>query len=161
MTTTLVIAKAESVLDELQDMHDRIACRAYDIFTNNGRTVGRELDDWLEAENELVWEPSIELSETDKEFVLDMAIPGVDAKDIDMEVTPDYLVVKAGSRHDHQEGKRKIHACEFESGSLFRSIQFPQTINPDRVKAELRNGILHLTAEMATDKRKKIEIKAA
>ena len=115
MTTTLVIAKAESVLDELQDMHDRIACRAYDIFTNNGRTVGRELDDWLEAENELVWEPSIELSETDKEFVLDMAIPGVDAKDIDMEVTPEYLVVKAGSRHDHQEEKRKIHACEFES----------------------------------------------
>ena len=138
-------------------MHDRIACRAYDIFTNNGRTVGRELDDWLEAENELVWEPSIELSETDKEFVLDMAIPGVDAKDIDMEVTPDYLVVKAGSRHDHQEGKRKIHACEFESGNLFRSIQFPKKINPDRVKAELRNGILHLTAEMATDQRKKIE----
>jgi HSP20 family molecular chaperone IbpA len=100
-----VIAKAESVFDELQDMHDRIARRAYDIFTNNGRTVGRELDDWLEAENELVWEPSIELSETDKEFVLDMAIPGVDAKDIDMEVTPDYLVVKAGSRHDHQEGR--------------------------------------------------------
>jgi HSP20 family protein len=90
-----------------------------------------------------------------------MAIPGVDAKDIDMEVTPDYLVVKAGSRHDHQEGKRKIHACEFESRSLFRSIQFPKKINPDRVKAELRNGILHLTAEMATDQRKKIEIKAA
>jgi HSP20 family protein len=155
-----VIAKAESVFDELQDMHDRIARRAYDIFTSNGRTVGRELDDWLEAENELVWEPSIELSETDKEFVLDMAIPGVDAKDIDMEVTPDYLVVKAGSRHDHQEGMRKIHACEFESGSLFRSIQFPKKINPDRVKAELRNGILHLTAEMATDQRK-TEIKAA
>ena len=160
MTTPLVIAKAESVFDELQDMHDRIARRAYDIFTSNGRTVGRELDDWLEAETELVWEPSIELSETDKEFVLDMAIPGVDAKDIDMEVTPDYLVVKAGSRHDHHEGKRKIHACEFKSGSLFRSIQFPKKINPDRVKAELRNGILHLTAEMATDQRK-IEMKAS
>lgn len=148
MTTTLVIAKAESVLDELQAMHDRIACRAYDIFTNNGRTLGRELDDWLEAENELVWEPSIELSETDTKFVLDMAIPGVDAKDIDMEVTPDYLLVKAASCHDHQEGERTIHACEFESGSLFRSIQFPKKINPDSVKAELRNGILHLTAEM-------------
>jgi HSP20 family molecular chaperone IbpA len=156
-----VIAKAESVFDELQDMHDRIARRAYDIFTSNGRTVGRELDDWLEAENALVWEPSIELSETDKEFVLDMAVPGVDAKDIDLEVTPDYLVVKAGSRHDHQERNRKVHACEFESGSLFRSIQFPKKINPDRVKAELRNGIVHLTAEMATDQRRKIEIKAA
>jgi hypothetical protein len=57
-----VIAKEESVFDELQDMLDRIARRAYDIFTNNGRTVGRELDDWLEAENELVWEPSIRVA---------------------------------------------------------------------------------------------------
>jgi HSP20 family molecular chaperone IbpA len=161
LTTTLLIGKTESVFDELKDMHDRIASRAYDIFARNGRSAGRELDDWFEAKHELVWEPSIELSETDKTFVLDMAIPGVDAKDIDMAVTPEYLVVKAGFRHGHEEGKRKIHACEFESGSLFRSIQFPKTINPDRVKAELHEGILRITAEIAVDQRKKIEIKAA
>ena len=47
-------------------------------------------------------------------------------------------------------------------GNLFRSIQFPKTINPDKVKAEFKNGVLHVSAAIAAEAQsKRIELKAS
>ena len=63
MATTLPVKKTESIFDELQQMHGRIMKRAFEIFDGNGHTFGRDLEDWLQAERELVTKPSIELEE--------------------------------------------------------------------------------------------------
>jgi HSP20 family protein len=148
MATTLPVKKKESIFDELNKMHDRIMKRAFEIFDGNGHAFGKDLEDWLRAENELVWKPAIEIEEKDKEILLRMATPGVDPKDIDIEVTPEDILVRAETHHEHKEEKGKVHVCEFTSGSLFRSVHLPKKINPDRVKAEFKNGILSLTAEI-------------
>ena len=88
-------------------------------------------------------------------------MPGVDPKDIDIEVTSEYLLVKAEARHEHNADTGHVHICEFESGNLFRSIRFPKTINPNEVKAEFKNGVLHLNAGIAPEgEARKIELKA-
>ena len=162
MATTLPIKKTESIFDEINKLHDRIMKRAYELFDGNGHAFGKDVDDWLQAERELVWKPAIELEEKDNQIRLQIATPGIDPKDLDIEVTPEDILVKAETRHEHKEEKGQVHVCEFTSGSLFRSVQLPKKIDPEKVKAEFKNGMLVLTAEIAKEAQvRKVEVKAS
>ena len=162
MAETTPVKKSQSIFDEMGSIQDRIMLRAYDLFRINGAIVGRDLEDWLQAEQELVWKPSIELEEKDGEFRLQVAVPGVDPKDIDIEVTPEDILVKADLHHEHKEKKGEVYACEFESGNLLRTVHLPKKIDPDKVKAEFNNGILSLKAPIAEESRaRKIQVEAA
>ena len=162
MADVVPIHKTQSILDELTNIQDRVMRRAYEIFQENGDVFGRDLDNWIQAERQLQWTPAIELCEKDNELSLEAAISGIDAKDIDIEVTPEDIVLKADIRHEHNENKGTVHTCEFTTGKLFRSIHLPRRINPEKVKAEFRNGLLQLTAEVAEEARvKKVKPEAA
>ena|ERR1051326_733939 len=162
MATTLPVKKTESIFDELQQMHDRIMKRAFEIFDGNGHTFGRDLGDWLQAERELVWKPSIELEEKDNRFLLQVALPGVESKDIDIEVTPEEILVKAELHREQKETKGKVHTSEFASGNFFRGVRLPKKIAPEKVKAEFKDGMLRLTAAVAQEaEARKIELKAS
>jgi HSP20 family protein len=162
MAESVAIRKASSILDEIQEMRDRVMQRAFEIFENNGGSSGRDLDDWLQAEQELLWRPAVELRETNDGFLIEAATAGVDPKDLDIEVTPEDIVLKAGTQHEHQEDRGIVHICEFQAGKMFRSIHLPKRINPDKVKAEFKNGLLRVTAEFAEEARtRKIKPEAA
>ena len=149
------VRKTESIFDELHALQNKITKRAFEIFNNKGQEFGRDLENWLEAERELVWKPAIELEEKDNQFHLQIATPGVDPKDINIEVTPEYLLVKAEGQHEHKEDKGEVHVCEFTSGNMFRSVHLPKKIDPDKVQAEFKNGILtvHLPKSAAVQPR--------
>ena len=155
------VRKAVSVFDEWKRMQNQVMRRAYDIFEHNGHPLGRALDHWIQAEQELLWKPPIEIHETDGKLVLEAAVSGVEPKDIDVEVTPEDIVLKAETHHQHDKTKGKMHICEFESGSMFRSIHLPRRINPDKVKAEMKNGMLCVTAEVAEASQRTIKPEAA
>ena len=155
MTETASIRKISSIAEEVNQMQDRITRRAYDLFEQDGRVFGRDLDHWLQAERELLWKPALELREADGEFVLEVAVFGVDPKDIEIEVTPEDIVLKADIRHEHEEKKGSVHICEFQSGRMFRAIHLPRRINPDKVKTEMKNGLLNLKAKIAEEGRAK------
>jgi HSP20 family protein len=141
---------------------DRVMRRAYDIFRGNGTSIGRELDDWLTAERELVWKPAIELAEKDNQFQVKVAVAGIDPKDIKVEVTGDDLLVKGETRSEKKEEKGDVYTSEFQSGSLFRSIHLPKKIDADKVKADLKNGLLTITAPIAEEaKTRKVNVTAA
>ena len=111
MAEPVAIRKISSILDEMNQMQDRIMRRAYDLFERNGRLFGRDLDHWLQAERELLWKPVLELREADGEFVLEVAVSGVDHKDIDIEVTPEDIVLKRDIQNEHAEKKGTVHIC--------------------------------------------------
>ena len=76
MSDVVPTRKSKSIFDEIEGMQDRIMRRAYEIFSENGGIFGRDIDDWLQAEQELVWKPAVELTEKDNEFLLEVAAPG-------------------------------------------------------------------------------------
>jgi HSP20 family protein len=162
MADAVPVRRPASVFDQIKNMQDRIMRRAYEIFEGNGGIQGRDLENWMQAERELLWKPEFELSEKDGKFQLEVAIPGVDAKDLDIEVTPEDIILSAETRHEHTEHKGTVHYCEFQSGKMFRSIRLPKKIEPDRVKAEFKNGLLRVTAEIAEESRaRKVKPEAA
>jgi HSP20 family molecular chaperone IbpA len=158
----VAVRKTESLWDEVLKMEDRIMRRAYDIFRGNGSDNGKDLDNWLAAERELVWKPAIEMTEKDNQFEVKVAVAGVDPKDIQIEATPDGLLVKGETKSEKKEEKGDVITSEFQSGSLFRSIRFPRKIDADKVKADIKNGLLTVTAPVAENvKARKVQIGAA
>ena len=123
--------------------------RAHEIFQQSGSMLGRDIENWTQAERELMWKPAFELSEKDGRFHLEAAISGIDPKDLEVEVTPEDIIVKAETHHKHTDQKGTIHHCEFDYGKMFRAIHLPKKIDPARVKAEFKNGLLRLTAEIS------------
>jgi Protein of unknown function (DUF2934) len=62
MSESVAIHKTSSILDEMNEIQNRIMRRAHEIFEHNGALFGRDLDNWLQAEQELLWKPALELT---------------------------------------------------------------------------------------------------
>jgi HSP20 family protein len=157
----IVMTQKESIVDQLEQLHQRIARRAYDLF--RGRNGwGDAFGDWLSAEQELVAKPAVELREKDGAFTISAALPGVEAKDITVDITPQDVVIQAASEHRHNEDKGQVHRCEFTAGHVFRSLSFPKTVDATKAKAEYQNGMLNITVPVAPETRaKRVDVKAA
>lgn len=157
----VALRKAETIFNELDQLNTVISQRAYDLFRNRGSLWGGPLADWLNAERQLVWKPAIELRKKDGQFEVLAATPGVEAKDLDVQITPEDVLITADIHHKHTPEKGTVQVCEFTGGQLFRSIHFPEKVDPDSAMAEYRNGMLRITASVAKPPaQKKVEITA-
>jgi HSP20 family protein len=150
----------DTVLDEIEAMQRRIATRAQEIFRQRGGALGHAIEDWLKAERETVWRPALEVRRTADAFVIEAAVAGLDAKQLDVRVTPTELLLTADVHHSDRGQDGQVVLCEFVKGPLFRSYTFPAPIDPAQVSAEYRNGLLRVTAPLA-QQGKKVEIRAA
>ena len=156
------VKKADTIFNELDRLHQAISRRAYDLFRNGGTLWGGAFGDWLTAERELISKPAVELRQKDSQFEVLAALPGIEAKDLDVQITPEDVLIKAETSHEHTADTGTVHVCEFAVGKIFRSIHFPEKIDPDSAKAEYRNGMLRLTATIArAATAQKVDVKAA
>jgi HSP20 family protein len=155
------IRRTDSIRTEFDRLHQAISQRAYELFRHRDSWSGAPLMDWLSAEHELVWQPPVELRQKDGQLELLAAVAGVEPKDLDVQVTSEDVLIKADVDHQHTAESGAVHLCEFNRGKVFRSIHLPEQIDPETVKAEYRNGMLRLTASIATPVAKKIAVPAA
>ena len=139
----------EQLVAEVEKVRTRVRETAHALFQKRDGRIGSAFDDWLMAERDTVWRPAIEMSQHDGEIVVEAALAGLEPTEIDVQVTPDALVIAADRRHAHTKTKGTIHVCEFASGRLFRSIPLPAPIDPHDVKARYHNGLLTVTATLA------------
>jgi HSP20 family protein len=128
---------------------DRIRQRAFGLFERRGRAIGLDLDDWLQAEREVVWSPASELVENKDNFCARLALPGFDAKDLEVTATPNGLIIQAESTHTHEGKEGEVCFCEFSGKKLFRRLDLPSEIDIAKVTASLDKGILQVNAPKA------------
>jgi HSP20 family protein len=158
--TDVEIRRTDTILDELNQLHEAISRRAHEFF--QGETHGSALADWLTAERELVWKPAVELRQKGGQFEILAAVAGVEPKNLDIQVTSEDVLIRADVDHRHTAEEGTVQVCEFVGGKLFRSVHLPEKIDPNSVKAEYRNGMLRLTAALAKAAApQKVEVKAA
>ncbi len=104
--------------------------------------------------------PLVNLSEDEEHVYVDALVPGVDPKDTDLTALRNTITI-SGERKPFVERKGQIvHRSELGSGKFSRTLELPADIDPDKVSAECRDGILRITLGKANHARaKKIEIK--
>jgi HSP20 family protein len=134
--------------EKLEGLAERIRDRAYEIFQHRNRD-GDAVDDWLQAESDLIFAPESELIEKDGKYEIRVAAPGFTPAETKVTVFPDAITVSAESTHEHGKNDGDVHFCEFGRKALYRRINLPGTINEDKVTAKLEDGILRITAQKA------------
>lgn len=149
--------RVDTIFDELEAIERQVATRAYELFERRGCRMGHALDDWLAAEQDETWTPAVDLRERDDAYVVKAAVAGVEPDQLDVRVTPDDLLIEADIHHEHAE-KERVLACEFAHGKLFKRIHYPQHVDPDKVEATLKNGLLTVTAPI-TRAARPVEVK--
>ncbi len=97
---------ASSVLERMQDMHEAISRRAYDLFASRGFSNGHDWADWFLAESEFLQQVPLEISETESELKVTAALPGFTGKDIEVGVEPRRVFI-SGRREERSEDKKK------------------------------------------------------
>ncbi len=142
----------QTFLERLESITDSIRERAFNLFHNRGGAHGSDVEDWLQAERDVAWSPAAELVEDEKELRARIAVPGFDAKDIQVSATPDSLVIEAAATHSHEKKDGSVRFCEFSEKQLFRRLDLPAPIDVDKVKASLDKGILEVTAAKVAPK---------
>ncbi len=147
-----------SLLEDMRRTLEEIQRRAFGFFQERGGLGGSDLEDWVRAERDLFQVPACELVEKEKEFVLRVAVPGLEAKNLKVTALPDTLVVE-GQTEEHRESKEE-HTLfrEFAEKKLFRRVNLPSNVDLDHVKAALDKGVLEITApKLAAPVKKKVE----
>src|SRR3954467_2332704 len=93
-------------------------------------------------------------------IVITAELPGVKEDDLDITVHRDTVTLR-GQRQDQPEGAKGYHRRERRTGSFDRTFSLPFNVDPERVEATLRNGILTLTLHRPEqDKPKRIRVSA-
>ncbi|MGB9117033.1 Hsp20/alpha crystallin family protein [Bradyrhizobium sp.] len=106
--------------------------------------------------------PSMDLSETDKEIEITAELPGLEEKDIQLNVADNVLTIRGEKKNEREETKKDYHLVERSYGSFTRTVQLPDGVNADSIKAVMSKGVLKVTVpKPAPAQTKKIDIKAA
>ena len=102
--------------------------------------------------------PFIDVVETDKEVVATAEMPGLEKGDIKINLTEDRLEVSAETKHEEEKKEKGYIYKERRSGSYYRAISLPSTVDPDNAKASYNNGVLEIKMPK-TEIKKKIPLK--
>lgn len=107
------------------------------------------------------WMPSIDVSETPKEIIVKAEIPGMEAKDIDVSISGNLVTIQGERRHETEEKDENFHRMERTYGAFSRSIQLPADVDPEKVTASYKKGILKLSlAKLKEHSSKKIQVRS-
>lgn len=100
--------------------------------------------------------PAAEIHETETEVKLRVEIPGVEAKDLDVNVSAEAVAIRGERRSETQREDGGMRRSEFRYGSFHRVIPMPSRIQNDKVQAEFQNGVLCLTLPKAEDEKNRV-----
>ena len=111
-------------------------------------------NDKVVAPVESVWNPPVDIIENDKEVILKMDVPGMNNKDIQVEIDNGALVIR-GERKYEKEHKEENYLCvERRYGQFFRSFRLPDYVDESHIKAECKNGLLQVHLSKQPGKKK-------
>jgi HSP20 family protein len=119
--------------------------------------VGRLMD----PQTARPWTPAVDVFETENELVLRADIPGLDMKDIDIQLENGTLTLKGKREFQKESADGGYHRIERNYGSFARYFQLPDTVDPEAVKAEYKNGVLTVTLpkkEVAKPRQIKVQV---
>ena len=142
-----------------------------DPFRSLHRQMDRLFEDFsrdlhwprLHAETEMAM-PLIDVAETDEGLTVTAELPGMEEKDIEVDLTNNVLTLKGEKKSETEEKKADYHFRERSYGSFQRSVAVPFEVDPDTVEAGFAKGVLTITLPRPPEARRatrKIEVKPA
>jgi HSP20 family protein len=138
---------------ELEDMSERLNR----VFSRPSlRNSGKEnltVADWM---------PTVDISETEGEYLIKAELPEVRKEDVKVTVENGVLTLQGERRQEKEEKGKRFHRVERSYGSFVRSFTLPESVDENSVKAEYKDGVLNLHLPKSEKvKPKAIDVKVA
>ena len=103
--------------------------------------------------------PLLNVASTQDHYVVSAELPGIKAAELDITVSGNNLTVSGERKIPEENNNARYHRREREAGKFSRVVNLPGPLNPDKVEASLKNGILKVIVPKAEEaKPKKISI---
>ncbi len=136
---------------ELEEVHNRLSS----FFDSGLRNRDRE-----ESILTTAWAPLVDISEDDKSYTIKVELPEMKREDIKVNVENGILTISGERVREKEENNRKYHRVERAYGSFVRNFTLPQNVDPSKVNASYRDGVLYVSIEKAVNARpQSIEVK--
>ena len=145
------VARGESPFTALQREIDRL----FDDFTRGFPSFGLATTDLT---------PTMDVAETDKEIEITAELPGLEEKDVQITVADNTLTSRGEKRANKEENDRNYRMVERSYGAFSLTLELPDGVNLDAIKATIDKGVLRVTVPKpapAPAQARKIEVKAA
>ena len=122
------------------------------------------------AQLEPVWSrklaatPAVDVSETDKAYEIAAELPGMDEKNIEVNVADGGLTIKGEKKEEKEEKQKDYYVSERRYGSFERYFALPESVDASKIEATFKNGVLKVTLPKTAEAQKpakKIDVKAA
>lgn len=138
---------------ELEDMSERLN-RVFSRPTlRNGGKENLTVADWM---------PTVDISETDGEYLIKAELPEVRKEDVKVTVENGVLTLQGERRQEKEEKGKRFHRVERSYGSFVRSFTLPESVDESGVRAEYKDGVLNLHLPKTEKvKPKAIDVKVA
>ena len=89
--------------------------------------------------------PTLDLGATDREYSITVEIPGVDEKDVRLEIANDVLTIRGEKKHQNEEKGKNYYRMERSYGSFKRTLSLPDDADQDNISATFNKGVLSVT----------------
>lgn len=141
-------------------------------FTSLQREIDRLFDDFtrgfpsiapgLSGNGVSALMPSMDVTETDKEIEITAELPGLEEKDVQINVADNLLTIRGEKKAEKEQKDKNYRLVERSYGSFERTLELPEGVNAEAIKATIAKGVLKVTVpKPAPVQAKKIEVKPA
>ena len=138
------IVEPQVLLDRLNKLSEQISRRAYEIFEQRGKTFGHDLEDWFEAESEILPAFQLRIKETNDALTVEAETPEFKAKELEVSLEPWRLTISGKKEVKEEQKKGKTMYQEQRTNELLRVIDLPAEVDGAKATAMLKNGLLEI-----------------
>lgn len=86
--------------------------------------------------------PQVDVGASDKEYAITVEVPGVDEKDVKVEIANNTLTIRGEKKQEKEEKNKNYYRVERSYGSFQRVLSLPEDANQEDIKASFKNGVL-------------------
>lgn len=131
---------------------ERDPFRLMEGFLNGEAGRGEELSN-------RAWRPAVDIRETGDSYVVSAELPGLSKEDVQITIENNVLKLTGERRFEKEVKEEEFHRVERAYGTFSRAFALPTRVDPERVEASFKDGILTITVPKAAEARpRKIEI---
>lgn len=105
---------------------------------------GKNISDGTAKNMDVATIPSVNISDANKAFEVSVALPGLDKKDVKVEIQNNCLLISSEKQYENEEKKKNWIRREYGYASFQRMFQLPEGADPEKIQAEMKNGILNI-----------------
>ncbi|MGH9366808.1 MAG: Hsp20/alpha crystallin family protein [Thermoanaerobaculia bacterium] len=124
----------EPMFREMEEMSDR--------FNRLLGTWGRPYPYEKEALKVAEWAPAVDIQETETEYLVKAELPEIEKKDVKVTVQDNVLTIEGERKQEKEEKGKKFHRIERSYGTFLRTFTVPEEVEPTKLTAEFKEGVL-------------------